>query len=220
MNNQALQMRREAAIPRGVGSATAIHADRAENAELWDVEGRRFIDFAGGIAVVNTGHRHPRVMAAAAAQMERFTHTAFQVAPYEAYIALAERLNAVAPDCRAGQEHLVHHRRRSDGERDQDRARRHRSPRRNRLCRRLPRPHAAGLGDDGQGRTVQARLRAPSPSEVYHLPFPDLARQRRGRNACARLTGCSRPMSSRSASRPSSSNRCRAKAAFTSPRPS
>ncbi|HEX7389157.1 MAG TPA: 4-aminobutyrate--2-oxoglutarate transaminase [Acidiphilium sp.] len=71
--------------------------DRAKNAEFWDIEGRRFIDFAGGIAVLNTGHRHPKVIAAVEAQMARFTHTCFQVSPYEPYIALAERLNALAP---------------------------------------------------------------------------------------------------------------------------
>ncbi|WP_041249239.1 4-aminobutyrate--2-oxoglutarate transaminase [Gluconacetobacter diazotrophicus] len=95
--NSDLQARREAAVPRGVASATAIHAARAENAELWDVEGRRYIDFAGGIAVLNVGHRHPRVMEAVRRQAELFTHTAFQVAPYESYIALAERLNGLAP---------------------------------------------------------------------------------------------------------------------------
>jgi len=95
--NSSLAQRRSAAVPRGVGSSTAIYADRAENAELWDVEGRRFVDFAGGIAVLNVGHRHPRVMAAVHDQLARFTHTAFQVAPYESYVALAERLNRLAP---------------------------------------------------------------------------------------------------------------------------
>jgi 4-aminobutyrate aminotransferase / (S)-3-amino-2-methylpropionate transaminase / 5-aminovalerate transaminase len=95
--NADLLKRREAAIPRGVATATPIFADRAENGELWDVEGRRYIDFASGIAVTNTGHRHPKVMAAAAAQMERFTHTAFQVTAYDVYVELAERLNALAP---------------------------------------------------------------------------------------------------------------------------
>jgi 4-aminobutyrate aminotransferase/(S)-3-amino-2-methylpropionate transaminase len=96
-SNASLHERRMAAVPRGVANACAIYAERADNAELWDVEGRRYIDFAGGIAVLNTGHRHPKVMAAAAAQAERFTHTSFQVVPYESYIALAERLNALAP---------------------------------------------------------------------------------------------------------------------------
>lgn len=95
--NSALLARRSAAVPRGVSTATPIFADRAENAELWDVEGRRYVDFAGGIAVLNTGHRHPRVIAAVEAQLQRYTHTAFQVSAYEPYVALAERLNALAP---------------------------------------------------------------------------------------------------------------------------
>ncbi|KAF7962462.1 4-aminobutyrate aminotransferase [Cupriavidus sp. UYMU48A] len=74
-----------------------FHADRAENATLWDVEGRQFTDFAAGIAVLNTGHRHPRVMQAISAQLERFTHTAYQVVPYAGYITLAQRLNEIVP---------------------------------------------------------------------------------------------------------------------------
>ena len=78
-SNQDLKARRLAALPRGLASQTSVYADKAENAEIWDVDGRRFVDFTGGIAVLNTGHRHPKVMAAAARQAERFTHTAFQV---------------------------------------------------------------------------------------------------------------------------------------------
>jgi 4-aminobutyrate aminotransferase/(S)-3-amino-2-methylpropionate transaminase len=95
--NQDLVSRRNAAVPRGIATASPIYADRAENAELWDVEGKRYVDFAGGIAVLNTGHRHPKVMAAVEDQMKRFTHTAFQVVAYESFIALAERLNKRAP---------------------------------------------------------------------------------------------------------------------------
>ncbi len=95
--NAALLARREAAVPRGVASAAPIFAAYAENAEVWDVEGRRHIDFAGGIAVLNTGHRHPAVVAAAKAQEDLYTHTSFQVMAYEPYIGLAERLNALAP---------------------------------------------------------------------------------------------------------------------------
>jgi len=95
--NAALVARREAAVPRGVASAAPIFASHAENAELWDVEGNRYIDFAGGIAVLNTGHRHPKVVAAAKAQEDHYTHTSFQVVPYEPYVALAEKLNALAP---------------------------------------------------------------------------------------------------------------------------
>jgi 4-aminobutyrate aminotransferase/(S)-3-amino-2-methylpropionate transaminase len=95
--NAPLQSRRVAAVPRGVGNAFAVYAERAENAEVWDVEGKRYIDFAGGIAVLNTGHRHPKVIAAVKDQLDKYTHTCFQVLPYEPYIALAERLNALAP---------------------------------------------------------------------------------------------------------------------------
>jgi 4-aminobutyrate aminotransferase len=91
-----LKARQSAAVPTGVGSK-GIFVTRAENSELWDVDGRRFIDFAAGIAVVNTGHRHPRVMQAVARQCEQFAHTCFHVASYESYISLAERLNAMAP---------------------------------------------------------------------------------------------------------------------------
>ncbi len=97
MTNIELFDRRNSAVPRGVASATSIFVERAENAEVWDVEGRRYIDFAAGIAVCNTGHRHPKIMAAAAKQNEAFVHTAFQVVPYERYISLAERLNKLAP---------------------------------------------------------------------------------------------------------------------------
>ncbi|TCT05664.1 4-aminobutyrate--2-oxoglutarate transaminase [Aquabacter spiritensis] len=95
--NADLFARRQAAIPRGVGHATPVAISRAQNAELWDLDGRRYVDFAAGIAVLNTGHRHPHVMAAVAAEMEKFTHPCFQVTAYESYVALAERLNALAP---------------------------------------------------------------------------------------------------------------------------
>src|SRR5215813_14319126 len=95
--NSELLERRNNAVPRGVASATAVFAARAENAELWDVEGKRYIDFAGGIAVLNTGPRHPKVMAAVDEQLQKFTHTAFQVVAYDSYIELAERLNKLAP---------------------------------------------------------------------------------------------------------------------------
>ena len=95
--NDALMARRAAALPRGVAQAHGVFAVRAENAEIWDVEGRRWIDFCAGIAVVNTGHCHPHVMAAARAQLNQFTHTCFQVVAYESYVELAERLNKLAP---------------------------------------------------------------------------------------------------------------------------
>ncbi|WP_447746164.1 4-aminobutyrate--2-oxoglutarate transaminase [Variovorax boronicumulans] len=99
--NAAIDARRIAATPRGVGIGFPIYAERALNAELWDVEGRRYIDFGSGIAVLNTGHRHPRVVEAIRAQLERFTHTAYQVVPYESVVSLAERLNRLTPGTHA-----------------------------------------------------------------------------------------------------------------------
>jgi 4-aminobutyrate aminotransferase / (S)-3-amino-2-methylpropionate transaminase / 5-aminovalerate transaminase len=96
-SNTDLAARRVTAIPRGVGNSLAVYAARASNAQIWDVEGRRYIDFASGIAVLNTGHGHPDVKAAIAAQLENLSHACFQVTPYESYVALAERLNALAP---------------------------------------------------------------------------------------------------------------------------
>jgi 4-aminobutyrate aminotransferase/(S)-3-amino-2-methylpropionate transaminase len=96
-SNADLLARRNAAVARGVASAAPVFAARAENAELWDVEGNRYIDFVGGIAVLNTGHRHPKVVEAAKAQEDLYTHTSFQVVPYEPYVALSEKLNALAP---------------------------------------------------------------------------------------------------------------------------
>ena len=96
-SNASLHQRRVAAVPRGVGNAYAIYAERASNAEIVDVEGRRLIDFAGGIAVLNTGHCHPKVVAAVKDQLDKFTHTCFQVNPYEQFIRLAERLNDLTP---------------------------------------------------------------------------------------------------------------------------
>ncbi|ODS54948.1 MAG: 4-aminobutyrate transaminase [Agrobacterium sp. SCN 61-19] len=97
MKNAEISARKNDAISRGVGMTTQIYADKAENSEIWDVEGRRYIDFAGGIAVLNTGHRHPKVVEAVKAQLDRFTHTCHQVVPYENYVALAERLNKMVP---------------------------------------------------------------------------------------------------------------------------
>jgi len=96
-SNAELHQRRLAAVPRGVANSLPVYADRATNAELWDVEGKRYVDFASGIAVLNTGHRHPSVVKAIGAQLERFMHTCFQVTPYASYIELCEQLNQLAP---------------------------------------------------------------------------------------------------------------------------
>lgn len=96
-DNASLHQRRLAATPRGIGVMAGFYIDRALNAEVWDVEGKRYIDFAGGIAVLNTGHRHPVMVAAIEEQLKRFTHTCYQVLPYESYVSLAERINALTP---------------------------------------------------------------------------------------------------------------------------
>ncbi len=95
--NAELLARRQTAVPRGVVTGAPIFLERAKNAELWDIEGNRYIDFGSGIAVTNTGHLHPKVVAAAKAQMDRFAHVAWQVTGYDSYVDLAERLNALAP---------------------------------------------------------------------------------------------------------------------------
>lgn len=97
VKNNELNERRLQATPRGIGVMCNFFAERAENATLWDVEGNEVIDFAGGIAVLNTGHRHPKVVAAVEKQLHAFTHTAYQVVPYESYVTLAEKINARVP---------------------------------------------------------------------------------------------------------------------------
>ncbi|WP_119273329.1 4-aminobutyrate--2-oxoglutarate transaminase [Taklimakanibacter deserti] len=96
-SNASLAERRSAAIPAGLAKHSDIYIERAENAELWDVEGRRYVDFAAGIAVTNTGHRHPAVVERVKRQLDQFTHTSFQTTPYEDYVSLCERLNALVP---------------------------------------------------------------------------------------------------------------------------
>ncbi len=97
MKNNELNDRRLQATPRGIGVMCNFYADKAENATVWDVEGNEYIDFAAGIAVLNTGHRHPKVIAAVEKQLHAFTHTAYQIVPYEGYVSLAERINQRVP---------------------------------------------------------------------------------------------------------------------------
>jgi len=95
--SRALMARREAAVPRGPAHATPIFAARAEGAVIEDVDGNRYIDFAGGIGCLNFGHRAPRVLSAVRDQLDKFLHVCFSVTPYEGYIAVAEKLNALTP---------------------------------------------------------------------------------------------------------------------------
>ncbi len=94
---ETLLRRRADSVSRGVGNAHPIFVDRAEGARIWDVDGREYLDFAGGIGVLNAGHCHPKIVAAIAEQAARFTHTCFQVGMYEPYVQLAEKLNRLAP---------------------------------------------------------------------------------------------------------------------------
>ncbi len=171
ISNQSLHERRLAATPRGIGVMASFFIDRALNAEVWDVEGRRYIDFAGGIAVLNTGHRHPKLVAAIEAQLARFTHTCYQVLPYENYVTLAERINALTPGKHAKKtaffssgaeavENAVKIARASTG-----------------------RPGIIAFSGGFHGRTMMASALTgkvvpykvgfgPFPAEVYHLPFP------------------------------------------------
>ncbi|APW36010.1 4-aminobutyrate--2-oxoglutarate transaminase [Rhodoferax koreense] len=172
MNNQTLQQRKDAATPRGVGVMCNFYADRAENAELWDVEGRRYIDFAAGIAVLNTGHRHPKVVAAIRAQLDRFTHTAYQIVPYASYVELAERINAITPGKHAKKTALF-----STGAEAVENA--------VKIARAATgRPGVIAFGGGFHGRTMLGMALTgkvapykvgfgPFPSDIYHLPFPN-----------------------------------------------
>ncbi len=97
MSHRELEQRRKGATPRGIGVLCDFYAVRAENATLWDEQGREYIDFTAGIATLNIGHRHPKVMAAVRQQLDQFTHTAYQVVPYASYVTLAEKINSLAP---------------------------------------------------------------------------------------------------------------------------
>ncbi len=169
--NLGLQSRRDAAFARGLGNQLPVYVDRARNAELWDVEGRRYIDFGSGIAVLNTGHLHPKVQAAAAAQLERFSHTCLMVTPYESAVHLAEQLNRLAPGPTPKKTVLV-----TTGAEAVENA------------IKIARAHTGrsgviAFGGGFHGRTFMAMALTgkvvpykagfgPFPPEVYHAPFP------------------------------------------------
>jgi len=169
--NSDLQKRRDAAIARGISNQLPVFVARARNAEIWDVEGRRYVDFASGIAVVNTGHLHPRVQAAVAAQLDAFSHTCFMVTPYAVAVELAERLNKLAPGPTAKKSIFV-----TTGAEAVENA------------IKIARAHTgrAGViafGGGFHGRTFMAMALTgkvapykatfgPFPAEIYHAPFP------------------------------------------------
>ena len=216
--NADLHKRRVAAVPRGVGNSLAVYAERAQNAELWDVEGRRYVDFASGIAVVNTGHVHPHVKAAMAAQLEKFTHGCFQVTPYESYIALAEALNRLAPGPTPKKTIFL-----STGAEAVENAIKiaryaTKRSRGHRVHRRISWTHAGVHRAHRQGAAVQGGLRSHAARSVPRaLPDGLSRRERRStRSPPSRIS--SRRTSIPRASRPSSSSPCRVKAASISRR--
>lgn len=170
-SNADLLDRRARNVPRGVGTAMEVFAARARNAELWDVEGRRFVDFAAGIAVVNVGHCHPKVVDAVARQLGHLTHAAFQVTGYPCYVELAERLNRIAPVQGPAKTILF-----STGAEAVENA--------VKIARAATRRHAVISFSGGfHGRSFMAmsltgktlpykRGFGPLPGGVYHVPFP------------------------------------------------
>jgi 4-aminobutyrate aminotransferase/(S)-3-amino-2-methylpropionate transaminase len=169
--NAQLHDRRAQAIARGIGASFPIYAESARNAELWDVEGRRYIDFTGGIAVLNTGHLHPRVVEAVEAQLRRLSHTCFMVAPYEPAVALAERLNSLVPGPGPKKSALFN----SGAEAVENAVKIARSY--------TGRPGVIAFAGGFHGRTLLALALTgkvapykagfgPFPAEIYHAPYP------------------------------------------------
>ncbi|CAH1663383.1 4-aminobutyrate aminotransferase GabT [Chelatococcus asaccharovorans] len=162
--------RQKSAVARGVATKS-IYVARAQNAELWDVDGKRYIDFAAGIAVVNTGHCHPKVIAAVTEQVQSFTHTCFHVAPYESYVSLAERLNALTPGDFVKKTMLV-----TTGAEAVENA--------VKIARNATgRPAVIAFGGAFHGRTLLGMALTgkvvpykkgfgPFPADVFHAPFP------------------------------------------------
>ena len=169
--NAELKARQAAAVAGGVASR-GMYAVRAENAEIWDVEGKRYIDFAAGIAVTNTGHRHPKIMQAVAQQSEAFTHTCFHVSPYESYIRLAERLNALIDTGEENRSMMV-----TTGAEAVENS--------IKIARAFTgRPGIVAFGGAFHGRTLLGMALTgkvvpykknfgPFPGEIYHAPFPN-----------------------------------------------
>lgn len=172
MDNSAWEVRRVAATPRGIGIVGDFYAARAENAEVWDIEGKRYLDFAGGIGVLNTGHRHPKVLAAIERQLAQFTHTAYQSIPYGSYIELAEKLNARTPGQFAKKTALVT----TGAEAVENAVKFARAA--------TGRAGVIAFGGSFHGRTMMGMALTgkvapyktgfgPFPAEVYHVPFPN-----------------------------------------------
>ncbi|CAG8998666.1 MAG: 5-aminovalerate aminotransferase DavT [Candidatus Celerinatantimonas neptuna] len=172
MTNQELAQRKQQAFARGQGNAFDIFVDRAENAEYWDSEGNRYIDLGAGIAVLNTGHRHPKVIAAVKEQLEHVTHTCLTVTPYAPAVELAEKLNKLAPGNTQKKTVLF-----SSGSEAVENA--------IKIARHYTNRSAVIAFDGGfHGRTAMAMALTgkvnpykkgfgPFPAEIYHVPYPN-----------------------------------------------
>jgi len=171
MTNQQLQQRKQAVIARGQGNLYPVYVQQAKNAEVWDVEGNRYIDFGTGIAVCNTGHAHPKVVAAAQAQLARFSHSCLMINPYAEAVELAEKLTRMAPGSSAKKAIFV-----STGAEAVEN------------CIKIARAHtrrrgviAFSGGFHGRTNLTMAltgkvapykTLFGPFPADIYHVPFP------------------------------------------------
>lgn len=170
-SNAALQARREAAVPRGLGIQLPVFAAKAENAEITDIEGKRYIDFAAGIAVLNTGHLHPKVKAAVQKQLDNFSHTCIQVMPYEGYIRLAERLNEKVPT--RGPRKTVFLTTGAEAIENAVKIARHHTGRNGVIAFSGAFHGRTLLGMALTGKVVPYKAGFGSmPGEIYHLPFP------------------------------------------------
>tara|TARA_B100000767_G_scaffold271957_1_gene298649 strand:- start:281 stop:1600 length:1320 start_codon:yes stop_codon:yes gene_type:complete len=170
-SNSAWQQRKEAAFARGLSNVAPVYVERARGSEIWDVEGNRYIDFATGIAVCNTGHSHPKVVAAVKDQVDRFSHTCLMVSPYDSAVVLAEKLNQLAPGDSVKKTLLV-----TTGAEAVEN------------CVKIARAHTGRRGviafNGGyHGRTLMTmsltgkitpykNLFGPFPGEIFHAPFP------------------------------------------------
>ena len=169
--NAEWQSRKDAAFPRAVGNLAPVFIEHAKNAEMWDVEGQRYVDFASGIAVCSTGHANPKVTAAVAEQLQRFSHTCLGITPYASAVELAEKLNELAPGTTPKKTMFV-----TTGAEAVEN------------CVKIARAHTRRRGviafNGGfHGRTLLAtgltgktapykNLFGPFPGEIYHVPFP------------------------------------------------
>ncbi len=171
LSNAQWQARKDAAFARGQGNLAPVFIDRAENAEMWDVEGRRYIDFGTGIAVCSTGHSNPKVVAAVQQQLQHFSHTCVMVTPYASAVELAEKLNELAPGSSTKKSIFV-----TTGAEAVEN------------CVKIARAHTGRRGviafNGGfHGRTLLAmgltgkitpykNLFGPFPADLFHVPYP------------------------------------------------